>query len=356
LVKVSLFRLEGVEKISGEDLCIFFAGIRQDLEYLGHMSLREGFKMTPLGRRFVWSALINSKETDCDIQVVTAHRSISRYLVRGKGFQVPRWIGTEVDLKSSRQLAENSKSLKWDMRKVRRNGYGYEVVHDRELFDYFYERMYLPYIANIYEDRSFLMSYDVMMSEFENCELGLVTKDGEYLAGGIVLHKDGTARGWSLGVLDGNKELVKEGVITALYYFETLHLLEEGIECRGFGSSRAFLRDGVLKFKRKWGAHLTASKPDGFFMRPLRDSAASRAFLENNPFLFEKDGAIHGGVFVPTDFSGDFGTWLARMYKDCYCCGMKKLTVFNPDGVQMGDLTGFDIMKNVEFKPYSSVF
>ncbi len=114
LLRVNTFMLEGVEKVSGEGIRIFFAGIAPDSEYLGHMSLREGFTITVLGRCFVWTALIKRKAPDCDIQIVTAHRFLSRYLMWGEGFHIPRWIGTEVNLSAAKQLAESSKSLKWD--------------------------------------------------------------------------------------------------------------------------------------------------------------------------------------------------------------------------------------------------
>ncbi len=356
LLSVDTFELEGIERASGESIRIYFAGVKQDVEYFGHMSLQEGFSITALGRRFTWMALLTGKNATYDIQVVAAHRFYSKSLMRGKGFQVPRWVGTEVDTAKAKELAEHSKSLKWDMRKVTRNGYEYEITHDRALYDYFYEKLYLPYISTTYDDRSFLMSYKVMMSELEHCELGFVKKDGQRLAGGIIIHKDGKTRGWSLGVLNGNKELVKEGVITALYYFETLYLLGKGIEKRSFGSSRAFLKDGVLKFKRKWGITLSSSKPVGFFMRPLRDSAASRAFLENNPFIFEAEGRFRAGIFVPDDFSGDFVAWLGKMHKDCYCDGLSKLYVFCPEKLLACDLSGLDVMNNIELKAYSSVF
>jgi len=356
LLRVNTFMLEGVEKVSGEGIRIFFAGIAPDSEYLGHMSLREGFTITVLGRCFVWTALIKRKAPDCDIQIVTAHRFLSRYLMWGEGFHIPRWIGTEVNLSVAKQLAESSKSLKWDMRKVTRNGYRYEIARDRTSYDYFYERMYLPYIDNIYGNRSFLMSYDVMMSELDNCELGFVKKGEQCLAGGIIICKDNKVRGWSLGVLDGDQALVKEGVITALYYFETLYLLEKGVQKRSFGSSRAFLRDGVLKFKKKWGIRITSAKPFGFCLKPLGNSAASSAFLQNNPFIFEKNGAFHAGVFVAADFAGDFAAWAGRTYKDYYCNGIDKLYIFYPEGMQPGDLAELDIAENIELKPYDSVF
>lgn len=356
LVRVNVFRLSGIEKHSGNSIVIYFGGIEPDLRFLAHMALESDFNIEPLGRRFVWTVLRQRDDLSADLRITSVHRVWSRWIADSKGFHIPRWVGVEVDLERSRELAENSKRLKWDMRKVTRKGYTYEVTRDRDMYDYFYEHMYLPYISTVFGERSFLMSYEVMMSELESCELGLVMHEGKAVAGGILIYQDGGVRGWSLGVLDGDISLVRDGAITALYYLETLYLIAKGYSVRSFGSSRAFVNDGVLRFKLKWGAKLTSSKPHGFHLGAIRDTPASRAFLENNPFVFEKARGFHAGLFAPDDCSEDFGRWLKQQVKVAGQAGIDRLQVYCSDEQYEIDLKLLNMDGYVELNTYGSVF
>jgi hypothetical protein len=64
------------------------------------------------------------------------------------------------------------------------------------------------------------------------------------------------------------------------------------------GGSRAFLRDGVLQFKKKRGLRVVGNSNRGFLIRPLSASAGLKGFLLRNPFIYIDQGKLHGAVFV----------------------------------------------------------
>ena len=79
------------------------------------------------------------------------------------------------------------------------------------------------------------------------------------------------------------------------------HLQERGYRRLHAGASRAFLKDGVLCYKKKWGMRLTSARSPGFWIRPIGSNVGVAAFLKNNPFIYHKEGRFQGVVFLDTE-------------------------------------------------------
>jgi len=80
--------------------------------------------------------------------------------------------------------------------------------------------MYLPYIKKIYGKFAFIMAYEELKAALPQCQLFLITQDGEDIAGGIHIY-DGPkqVRAWSIGVTGGDRDLVMTGVHSPLEHF-----------------------------------------------------------------------------------------------------------------------------------------
>ena len=83
--------------------------------------------------------------------------------------------------------------------------------------------------------------------------------------------------------------LLKKGLGAASYYFLILWAKENSIKQIDFGTSRAFLNDGVSRFKRKWGTTIKKTKsitPSVFAFKACNNSQIAQNFKMNNPFVY----------------------------------------------------------------------
>ena len=64
------------------------------------------------------------------------------------------------------------------------------------------------------------------------------------------------------------------------------------------GLSRAFLNDGTLRYKKKWGMKLRVFRKYTYALRMLRDTLPSRSFFQHNPFFCLSGGALYEAFFL----------------------------------------------------------
>ena len=117
----------------------------------------------------------------------------------------------------------------------------------------------------------------------------------------MLQYRDETPALRDLGIIDGNREVLKTGVISAAYYFAMQHLKDKGFSKVCLGLSRSFLNDGVLTYKQKWKPTLSEASQESFMFRISRLCKASRAFLRSSSFIAEQDGHLHFAFFAAND-------------------------------------------------------
>jgi hypothetical protein len=59
------------------------------------------------------------------------------------------------------KLSKN-KSMRENLREMRRHNYSYEMTQDPAKFEYFYHQMYLPYVTKRYEELAFITGFQDM--------------------------------------------------------------------------------------------------------------------------------------------------------------------------------------------------
>lgn len=220
-----------------------------------------------------------------------------------------------------------NKSLQSDLRRIRSNRLSFELKNELPQFDNFYYNMYLPYITKRHGNQAFVMKYESMKEKFRNCDLLLIKKEKEYIAGILLAYEKDVARLWSIGVKDGNSDYIKYGAIGALFYFSIHHLKGKGYKRVSFGLSRAFLNDGVLQYKKKWNLQMVDTDRLGFLFSPLSKTAAMKGFLLNNPFIYIKKPKINGAVFMESNQPLTKKD-LQKIRDDYYLVGMNKLVIY----------------------------
>jgi len=327
--RVLTWRLEGSERVSGHPLTVFFAGQFENKNYIADLAFDGSHTETACRKMWLWNVFKLAKERSGDYALVIIDVQVPWYRLfkSPHAFLIPCWIRGEVDLAVASGQFKRSESVKSDLRKIRQNDLQYRVTRDEHEFDHFYHRMYLPYVTRTFGDRAYSMTYAEMMKELDHCELLLVKDDADDVAGMILVYDGAEVRAWSLGVKDGDPAYVKAGALAALYYFSMSHLINKGYQRLHLGATRAFLRDGVLLYKKKWGTRIVGSSRRWFVLNPLRNIIGVKAFLANNPFVFESDGRLNGALFVGQgpSFADDE---VHKLQKDCRELGIQSLKIF----------------------------
>ncbi|KAF0192508.1 MAG: hypothetical protein FD165_671 [Gammaproteobacteria bacterium] len=348
--RFGLWSLTGNERDSGASLSIVYAGCEKNKNYIANMAFAENFTEIYLGKKWLWDVrkIRRARHDRGDVLIMEINRRLQAWS-GACGYYVPVWIDGETSFDDISRLMKVSERLKSDLRRIRKSGLTYEVTRRKDLFLDFYHRMYLPYTLQAHGDEAVPHSLDTVMSASERSDLLLVKRDGDVIAGEIIVYERDGARFWCSGVVNGNYDHVKAGALAALYYYRYLYLSERGYDKVHLGATRAFLKDGVLQYKKKWGMGVLGDRSSGFYIRLLHATAGARSFLVNNPFLYDSGGELLAAVFTDAaDAPGE--EWVRKQYQHFYLPGITRLVFHTfeavPDQVKIPD----DLKGRVEFQ------
>ena len=334
-LRIDLWLVTGDEPTSRKPMSILCAAKdTKHLNYLLGLAFGASFRERYLGRAWLWRIpkVVAEMAQDCSLMIVQVPKSRFKLLRSSNWFYIPCWVVGEIDIPRDPTVTKDS-SLKSDFRRIRKNSLRYEVTRDPQRFDDFYHNMYVPQTTKAHGSSAYIISYEYMRAEFQNCDLLLVTKQEKHIAGILIAYEKSGPRLWSLGVRDSNPEYIKDGAVGALFYFSISYLHEKGFTKVEFGRSRPFLRDGVLRYKRKWDQRIVGTSPNWLALKILSYPDAVKVFLQQNPFIFENRGSLNGAVFVDEENSltaEDF----EKIDKQHLHDGLSKLFIYS---LQQGD-------------------
>ncbi|MFN2433324.1 MAG: GNAT family N-acetyltransferase [Gemmatimonadota bacterium] len=209
-------------------------------------------------------------ERPADLVAIDVHRWMAAAFRRKGWLLVPsavRWVGELSRLPPT----QKSHSLREDLRASRLAGYSLEEGSSDGDWREFFEGMVLPHARRRFERRAWLASPRLRRDLAARARLLFVRHEGRRVAGECVV-----ARGpvlWSplLGIRDGDPELLRRGAVAALYGLVFVWARENGFRTVDQGRTSPFLRDGLVRYKRKWG------------LDPIADPLAHLVALRVNP-------------------------------------------------------------------------
>jgi hypothetical protein len=124
---------------------------------------------------------------------------------------------------------------------------------------------------------------------------------------------------YKLGWLNGDQQLLKRGVVSAMYWFNFQRAAALGHSRLLLGSVAPFLEDGILVHKAYWGARLSSnSRRFSEFQLLLEPShPACRRFLQTNSAVttgVDRELIVFSSrkpddVDFSSDFLGDIKRW-----------------------------------------------
>ena len=328
-IRFDLWIITGKEIKSKQELSIFYAGSKENRNYIINLIFDKPYKENYIGKMWIWGVLkkIKEKILNCSLMVVEAPGYFSLFSITREWFYIPCWISGEIDISNGISSLITNESLESDIRKIKRNHLSFELTNETfQLYD-FYHNMYLPYITEAHDDEAIVMEYDSIKEEFKNCDLILVKYREEYIGGILIRYIGESAHLWRIGIKNGNKDYLQQGVVGALYYFSLCCLKEKGFKKVGLGDTRAFLKDGVLQYKKKWGMRIISASGTGFLVNILSAKNPDKEIFFRNPFIYMNKEKFEGAIFVENDqliSEKDF----REIYKNYYRYGISKLIIY----------------------------
>ena len=335
ILRLDVWIIIGDEISSNKRLAIIYAGHEVGKNMLMKLAFSSSYSENYIGKKWLWKIpeVIEEVDHDCSLMITEAPCSFSKLFEGMKCFYIPFWVDGEIDMSVdsstlSKLFKHKNSSLKSDLSKIKRNRLYFEVRNEpSQLYDFYYN-MYIPYITKAHGNRSEIESYDYLKRELKKgSDLLLIKKEGEYIAGGLLIYKKNRSKLHLGGIKYGNSNYIKDGAIGALFYFSVHYLAEKGITKIDLGSSRPFLKDGLLRYKKKWNQKIYRRTRMGFLFKPLLKTDGVKGFLVNNPFIYQDQTGLNGAIFLEGDQSF-FKEYFSKICKDHYIKGLSKLMIY----------------------------
>lgn len=233
-------------------------------------------------------SVVRARAADFDLGFAVMPRAHQRPFAPAGAFRGKLSVGQVIDLTGGWEQVR-SRFVK-SLRNVtndfeRKHGLGSRESRSAEDFEYFYERMYLPYARSRFGDHAALKTREWLRRIFDSGFLLFIVRDGVAVACQLCSGQGEVFWFAALGVLDGDPKHVRAGALTACYYYCIQHALRHGYRAMDVGGGPPFLSNGVLRHKADWGARVRELERESerfdFFLgaRP----AAAIPFLVRHP-------------------------------------------------------------------------
>lgn len=219
----------------------------------------------------------------------------AHFLFAKNYMRIPDWIDVELKVPEEiENLWRGNENLKKDIRRVRREGISLEVSQREEDFDAFYKTMYLPFIAARHGDMARPRDIDWLEGCFRRGKLLWAVQSGQRMAAVVIEIGGGVLHFWAVATRDGNAQLLKQGMLSALYLFAIEHAQLERCSSVHFGGCQALLGDGILRYKRKWGAGIKVQQdnPDYYLLHWHKWNHAAETLLTDLSPIHEQDSHL----------------------------------------------------------------
>jgi len=360
LLYVSAYLLEGKEKHSKNDFSVLILGDEPFLYYISDMLFSEKPNIKILNKVGFWKTnnFLKRFTKNTDIVIVKTDIFFFQHLKK-KGFIIiPEYGATDLDISDSLEDIHKKfkKSTREDIRKIKEYNYSYEITNDSKKLEFFYHRLYLPFISSrhgkLIFPESMILSLSDTISILLKSRKGfllLIKEKEKYIAGIVILTNGKIAYPVYMGI-ETNLYCSSERIGSAIFYYCINWAKENGFEYLRFGDVRPFLNDGILRYKRRWGMHVKLSVSRfGIFCLKIRNynSSAVLNFLKHNPFMYIDKKQLKGFIFTKECISAEE---IQKIYKKYTMPGLKHFFIFsNTESVKQSNniLNDFSFVEEI---------
>lgn len=299
-----MWYIEGKEITTGEKLGFIWCGPERQQAYMTTRIFGAGAVTTEyIGRRPIMYLERLQESFDCSLAILAGPQHVLDWFSQADDICVPWWVDAELDIDVLERTRGRPKSLRDDLRRVRKNALSYHIKRTFGDYKFFYNNIYLPTITGSHGSAALPSSFDRRWAEIAagRVEMMFITMNGEPVGGLLLDYRNEVPGLRDIGIINGNKKTLKTGVITAANYFAMQHLKEKGYKKVCLGLSRSFLDDGVLIYKQKWKPTLIDISSEVFLFRVSHLSSATRSLLRSSSFIAGKQGDFRFAFFAAND-------------------------------------------------------
>jgi hypothetical protein len=220
----------------------------------------------------------------------------------GDAIHVPGMVELVVDMpeRLDGPLARWSRSAQADINKVLREGFSCEVQTGDSWAREFHRRFHGPSMSRRHAQEAFTRSLRRLtnITREPGAEFLRIVRQGVWVGGCLTRSSPDGYRLDQLGWLEGQPELLKSGVVPAIYWSAIRRAYELGHSVVKLGTAAPYLENGLLFFKGKWGARLEPLSNRYGEFRLLLDPSheACRRFLASHS-LIARDAAGDAVVY-----------------------------------------------------------
>jgi len=212
-------------------------------------------------------------------------------------------LGLDVSRSQDEIIAGANRSINRNLRKVHEQLFTYEFSQCLADFDLFYHKMYVPHITNRHQDWAIVEPYQTKLDFFRQGGLILVKLGDQPVAGALCCSMDRVCVPGSLGIYEGDVDLVRQGAIIALYWAIIDWAHQNHLRWVDFGMTRPRLHDGVFHFKQQWGMRIGRDDLTHtrwvFLCHGLKPALVH--FLNEQGFIAEVDGGYRRVVLTSNE-------------------------------------------------------
>jgi hypothetical protein len=210
---------------------------------------------------------------------------------------VPLWLDTTRPLEAI-VVGEPAgrASRKDDVRRARRLALTVRVATDASECEAFRCDLYEPYTRRRYGRLFAEIPPHVFRHAWRSGWLVLLEREGRTVAGALLERWAGEVRILAFGV-DPDGPIPTDAALEACYYHAIAFACLAGIPRLSLGACRPVLTDGVLRYKRKWGAAIGRWATWDAHVLRYRNTAPARAALAGAPLVVvPPEGGLIGVV------------------------------------------------------------
>lgn len=275
-----------------EAMKIVFAGyssIKRD--YFFRLLPEGNCHQTFLGKRWFWQIPSAIESYNIDLIISEVSSISTKYFQNENGYMLPVWVAMRINIdRPLDEIFKRSNSHFSDvLKRIRKYNLTYEMLTDEADFNYFNDKLYLPYVTNRHGEEAIVTDLKKIWKSSQSPALMAIKEDGKIVAGSLINKTGDCLQGLRLGILDGNEEYLRHGVVGAIYYYGILEGHKMGCRYLNVGTSRSFLYDGLTKYKMGLGAEFIADKAtlkECLWLGFNQQSIAAKEFMRSNPFIF----------------------------------------------------------------------
>jgi hypothetical protein len=272
--------------------------------YLINLLYAEYLKPIRVGTVPIWSLnrVMRRWQEKADVIIFRDRKFQPRGAFARRMLTIPYLVGQSIDLPPSDAdllaFCHNS-STRRDLKKIRDAEFQYEITQDPAQLDFFYHQMHQPYIRERHRDSADILPWESFRQTYEKMELLQVRKAGLPVAGYLNEKTGDCYTLHVLGVLNADRELLNAGAVAASYWFSIVEAHRRGCATVNMQCARPFLKDGVMVYKKKWGGRIVMDhKECELWFLPCGNRLPMYRFLEENPFICERDGRLVSLIFL----------------------------------------------------------